>query len=540
MSPGVSRDLILTGFMGTGKTSIGRMLAKRLNRRFLDMDTEIERRAGNTIPQIFIKNGEAAFRRMETSIIEELVSRSGKPPMVISTGGGALVDYENRRKMIQSGTVVCLSASPAEIMSRTNPGASGDRPLLNNSNPREEIERLLADRKRAYTSIPWQVDTNDLTQEQVVQRVLEYVDVVSLPVRYPTGEYPIHVGNGLLAHVGEAISATGAVQAGTRTAVVSNPVVAPLYWPKVENSLSAAGLDPFLCLIPDGEQHKTLATVAGLYDRFLEGELDRSGVVVALGGGVTGDIAGFAAATFLRGVGLVQIPTTLLSMVDSSVGGKTGVDMEQGKNLVGAFKQPECVVIDPQVLKTLAPVEYRSGVAETIKHGVIGDSELFDRMERIGQMLDGPYELGVPEIVRAVNVKIRVVESDPFEKGLRAVLNLGHTLGHALEKLSDYSLRHGEGVAIGMVAAGRIAVEMGMLDTATAGRIRTALETWGLPVCCPATEMETIWKVMARDKKRRGRTLNWILPRGISEVEIRSDVARGIVESVLHSMITVE
>jgi 3-dehydroquinate synthase len=380
------------------------------------------------------------------------------------------------------------------------------------------------------------VDTIDLTQEQVVQRVLEYVNVVTIPVRYPAGEYLLHVGNGILDHVGEAIQATGIPAKGLCVAVVSNPVVAPLYWSRVETSLQSVGFEPFLCLIPDGEEHKTLGTVAGLYDRFIEGKLDRGSVVVALGGGVTGDIAGFAAATFLRGVRLVQIPTTLLSMVDSSVGGKTGVDLVQGKNLVGAFKQPECVVIDPQVLSTLAPEEFRSGVAETIKHGVIGDPLLFEQMENNATMDKSPEAMGVSELVRAVNVKIQVVESDPFEKGQRAVLNLGHTLGHALEKLSDFKMRHGEGVAIGMVAASRISAEMGMLDFSVADRIESVLTNWGLPVTCPESDLEGIWKVMARDKKRRGKAISWILPRAIGNVEIRNDVPREIVDSVVQSM----
>lgn len=533
MCPGISRDLILTGFMGTGKTSVGQMAARQLDRKFLDMDVEIERRAGRTISQIFSQDGEAVFRALEASLIEELAGQS-ETPMVISTGGGALVDPENRRKMIRSGTVVCLDATADEIQRRTCSRAIDERPLINKPDPRAEIERLMAGRSEAYAAIPWHVDTTGLTQEEVVRRVLEFLDTVTIPVRHPAGEYPIHVRNGLLAKVGDAVRAAG-VKRGVRIAVVTNPVVGPLYWPTVEKSLGESGLDPFLCLVPDGEEDKTLDTVARLYEQFLDGELDRSGVVLALGGGVTGDIAGFAAATILRGVRFVQVPTTLLSMVDSSVGGKTGVDLERGKNLVGAFKQPECVVIDPQVLETLAPDEFRSGVAETLKHGVLGDWELFDRLEQLTNQKP-VYSVGVTEIVKALAVKIRIVESDPFERGRRAVLNLGHTVGHALEQLSNYTLRHGEGVAIGMVAASNLAVALGMLDEEAAKRIKMALAAWDLPVELPAVDLDELWKVMGRDKKRHGRTLNWILPRAIGEVEIRSDVPRQIVDAVLEQM----
>jgi len=544
--------IVLTGFMGTGKTAVGREVARRLARRFVDMDAEIEARAGKPIPRIFADDGEAAFRQMEAALCEELSVRPlgfsetlRVSPLVIATGGGALVDPANRALMLDSGTVVCLTCAVDEILRRVSATGDPDRPLLDVADRRAEIERLLETRREAYQAIPWQVDTTGLSVDEVAERVLEIAGAITLSVRHPGGQYPIHIGDRLLAHVGGALRAAG-VPAGGRIALVSNPVVAPLYGRQVEAGLRSAGLRPFACTIPDGEQHKTLDTVATLYDRFLDGGLDRSGTVLSLGGGVTGDIAGFAAATFMRGVRFAQVPTTLLAMVDASVGGKTGVDLPQGKNLVGAFKQPALVLIDSTVLRTLPPEEVRSGMAELIKHGIIADPALFAQLETSTPQpppsaLHSPSSilhssLAPSQISRALRVKIDVVEEDPFEHGRRAVLNLGHTVGHALERLSDFSLRHGEAVAIGMVAAARIAVKLGRADPSLADRIEGILSVWDLPVRCPPFDATAIWDAMAHDKKRRGRSLRWILPRAIGDVEITEDVPRDLVIAVLYNL----
>jgi 3-dehydroquinate synthase len=516
--------------MGTGKTEVGREVARRLKRPFLDMDAEIEVQAGKPIPRIFAEDGEAEFRQMEAALCTELSARQG---WVIATGGGALVDPDNRTMMLSSGTVVCLTCHVDEILQRLRASDESRRPLLDVANPRAEIERLLAARHEAYAAIPWQVDTSGLPVVEIARRVVALGDVVTLRVRHPGGEYPIHLGNGLLDHAGGAIRAVGTPE-GSRIAVVSSPTVAPLYGAQIEASLQSAGFRPFACSVPDGEQHKTLATVAALYEQFLANRLDRSGTVLALGGGVTGDVTGFAAATFMRGVRFAQVPTTVLSMADASVGGKTGVDLPQGKNLVGAFKQPEVVLIDPTVLATLPEAEIRSGMVEVIKHGVISDPVLFAELESTAPNLQCPISTG--QLARTLHVKIDVVEQDPFERGRRAVLNLGHTVGHGLERLSGFDLRHGEAVGIGMVAAARIAAELDRADPSLAERIETALATWGLPVRCPPFEPDAIWKAMTHDKKRQGRSLRWVLPRAIGQVEIREDVPRSIVEAVLRSM----
>jgi 3-dehydroquinate synthase len=284
--------------------------------------------------------------------------------------------------------------------------------------------------------------------------------------------------------------------------------------------------------MPDGEAHKTLETLAGLYDQFVEGGLDRSGAVLALGGGVTCDVAGLGAATYMRGLPVVQVPTTLLAMVDASVGGKTAVDLPQGKNLVGAFKQPALVAIDPLVLDSLPRPEIASGMAELLKHGVLADPELFE------ELAAGPPDRATwPRLIaRSLQVKIEVVEEDPFERGRRAVLNLGHTAGHALEQLSGYQMRHGEGVSVGMVVAARIAVALGMAEAGLDERIARVLAAYHLPVECPPLEAAAVWDAMGRDKKKRGKVLRWILPREIGVVEIVEGVPRETVIDILREM----
>jgi len=520
----MAHNIVLTGLMGTGKSSVAHKVSQLLDRPLVNMDAEIEKRAGKPIPRIFAEDGEGSFRQLEAELGRELSQQMG---LIIDTGGGALVNPASRKLLMNSSTVLCLTCSAGEILQRV---AGSDRPLLQVADPHAEIERLLVQRAEAYAAIPWQIDTTGRTIEDVAREVIALIEINTLTVEHPGGRYPIHIGLGLLDRVGDILRAAG-VPAGGRVALVSNSVVAPLYAEQVENSLRAAGLDPFQCTIPDGEQHKTLDSVTSLYDQFLAGRLDRSGTVLALGGGVTGDIAGFAAASFMRGVRFAQIPTTVLSMADASVGGKTGVDLPQGKNLAGAFKQPAVVIIDPEVLVTLPAEEYRSGMAEVIKHGVISDPQLFTVLQ------SGPINPLTPQLLaQTVQVKIEVVEEDPYERGRRAVLNLGHTVGHGLEKLSQFQLRHGEAVAIGMTAAVRIAAELEWCNRSLAQRIEASLAAWSLPTRCPPFRVDDIWAAMTHDKKRQGYGLRWVLPREIGRVQINDEVPAAVVRSVLLNM----
>jgi 3-dehydroquinate synthase len=488
------------------------------------MDAEIEKRAGKPISAIFEGEGEAAFREMEATLCRELSVQQG---LVIATGGGALVDPNNRRRMIASGPTFCLWCEPGEIVRRL--AHLQDRPLLDVGDRRNEIERLLDARSEAYAAIPRAVHTTGRSINEVAGEVIEQAKSILLPVHYPGGSYPIHIGRGLLGELG---ALARALPVGQRIAVVTNPTVGALYAGDALAALGDAGLDPALCTMPDGEEYKTLDTLSGLYEQFLKAGLDRSGAVLALGGGVVCDVAGFAAATYMRGVPVIQVPTTLLAMMDASVGGKTAVDLPQGKNLVGAFKQPAGVAIDPVVLDTLPDAEVASGMAELIKHAVLADPELLDELERT------PWDEAprAQWIARSLQVKIEVVEEDPYERGRRAVLNLGHTTGHALEQQSGYGLRHGEGVSIGMVAAARIAAATGRADPTLAERIGAVLQRHGLPVRCPPVGAEGIWEAMGRDKKKQGRALRWVLPNAVGQIEIASDVPRRVVLEVLREM----
>ncbi len=372
------RNIILTGFMGTGKTTIGRLLAERLGRRFVDMDEHIEARFAKSISRIFAEDGEPAFRVAEAELCQQFADERG---IIISTGGGALVNPLNRKLLSESGILICLTATADVILERV--AQVTDRPLLPGTldERRQRIRALLNERRQAYGAIAHQVDTTDHTPVEIVERLLdtlaaemEATGMTRIPVREPGGSYQICIGEGLLAHTGQLLYNRD-IHRGP-VAIVTNAAIAEHYADIVSTSLRDAGYTPAVCMIPEGEQHKTLATVADLYSQFLVHQLDRHSPVLALGGGVIGDTAGFAAASFLRGVPFVQIPTSLLSMVDASVGGKTGVDLPQGKNLVGAFKQPTVVVIDPSVLQTLPAAEFRSGLAEVVKHGIIGAPEL--------------------------------------------------------------------------------------------------------------------------------------------------------------------
>jgi 3-dehydroquinate synthase len=395
-----------------------------------------------------------------------------------------------------------------------------------------QIDHLLERRRNAYARIPLQVDTTGLTPDEIVERVqaalegdAEVAGMTRLEVPTPQGSYHICIGDGLLYQVGTLMANRG-LSPG-KAAIVTNPNVGKHYGETVADSLRSSGFDPVICTVPEGEQHKTLATIAMIYDQFLDAGMDRNSPVLALGGGVIGDMAGFAAATYLRGVPFVQIPTSLLAMVDASVGGKTGVDLPQGKNLVGAFKQPVVVIIDPAVLTTLPGEEFRAGLAEVVKHGLIGSPELFRQLEGAG-----PTSLG--QLVKdAVRVKVDVVTEDPFEQGRRAVLNLGHTFGHAIELVSEFGVRHGEAVAIGLVAAAELSASLERCEPDLVERIRGVLGRLGLPVQATGYRAEDIHAAMAHDKKRKGKTLRFVIPQGVGDVVVIDDPGRSAVRAAL-------
>lgn len=526
------RNIILTGFMGVGKSTVGRLLAERLNRRFVDMDDVLVARFGKPIPAIFAEEGEEAFHVAEARLCQELADEAN---LVVSTGGGALVNEQSRQAFEATGTVVCLHAAEATILARV--AATTDRPLLpgEEDERRQRVHALLQQRRLAYGAIAYQVDTTSLAAVEVADQVIEAAagdqearGLNRISVYSPAGDYDLLLGNGILADAGRLLANRG-LRPGL-AALVTNAMIRP-HAETLAASLTAAGFTPVICIVPEGEQHKTLASVATLYDQFIAAGLDRQSVVIAVGGGVVGDMAGFAAASYLRGVPFIQAPTSLLAMVDASVGGKTGVDLPQGKNLVGAFKQPVAVLMDVAVLATLPSDEFRSGLAEVVKHGVIGAPRLFTQLED-----EGPVNL-LQLVADAVRVKVRVVEADPYERGVRATLNLGHTFGHAIEQVSHYQMRHGDAVAVGMVAAANMAVALGRGDAALAARIRDLLERLGLPVSVAGYSVAAIHAAMAQDKKRSGKKLRFIIPQALGDVAVIDDPGDDVVAQAIASVV---
>ncbi len=345
--------------------------------------------------------------------------------------------------------------------------------------------------------------------------------MTTLPVKAPGGGYDVLLGRGPLAQLPELLKERGLA---TRTAVVTNDTLAPLYGASLVDALPNA----FLASVPDGEQHKSLETLSTIFDKLIAGGLGRDGLVVALGGGVICDMAGLAAATYMRGVKLVQVPTSLLAMVDASVGGKVAVDLPAGKNLVGAFKQPDLVVIDTAVLDTLPAAELRAGLAEVVKAGLIADPTLLDTLEGDWPRLD--------VIRRALEVKIEVVAADPYEDDVRAHLNLGHTFAHAIEVCSNYGTRHGEAVAVGLVAALRLSARLGLAQQSLGERIETLLTHLALPTRHDIDSVERLWNAMARDKKAHAGQRRFVLLRDLGQVEVVSDVRRDDVLAVLEEL----
>ena len=351
----------------------------------------------------------------------------------------------------------------------------------------------------------------------------------SIPVELSTHPYPIVIGDGALGSLGAQVQAQG-FKAGTKVLVVTNPVVNGHYGATALASLRAAGYDAHLLEIDAGEDQKTPATVGLIHDAAFAQKLERGSLIVALGGGVVGDMAGFAAASWLRGIAVVQVPTTLLAMVDAAIGGKTGVNHPGGKNLIGAFHQPRLVLIDPQCLATLPPREFRAGMAEVIKYGVIGDGALFGDLEAAGERLASmdqlPPTLLQQILERSAAAKAKVVAADEREGGLRAILNYGHTLGHVVEALCGYgTYLHGEAVAIGMVAAGELSLELGLWSADDQRRQRQVIAAAGLPVRWPELQAEAVLACLQGDKKVRDGRVRFVLPTALGAVEIRDDVS---------------
>ena len=501
-------SIFLYGPSGSGKSTIGKILAANLNLSFFDLDEEIETRSGKAIPEIFATEGESSFRDKELQTLG-LILTPGE--QVIALGGGALTITECRELAEASGQIILLNASAETLLARLQADTT-ERPLLT-GNARENLANLLAKRKDHYASFPLKVDTAEKTPADIaweIQVLLGMFHVRGMATKQNPA-YDVRVQSGGLDELGELLKGRGL---RGPVAIVTDENVGEQYLARATAALTKSGFEAHGVTIPAGETHKTLDTVSKLWDAFLSAKIERGSTIIGLGGGVVGDLSGFAAATYLRGAAWVAVPTSLLAMVDASLGGKTGADLPKGKNLIGAFHPPRLVLADPQVIGTLPKAEFISGMAEVIKHGVIADAELFQNIPSLDKM-----------VRRAMAVKIQIIEQDPYEKGIRAALNLAHTVGHGVELVSGFTVRHGEAVAIGMVVESHMAEKIALAPPGLANQIADVLHEIGLPTEIPSgMNRVEIVAAMQRDKKKADGVVRFALPRAIGDVQIGVEV----------------
>ena len=543
-------NIILVGMMGAGKTTIGKALASSLDKEFVDSDHEIQERTGVKIPVIFEIEGEAGFRKRESEALLEL---SQKRNIILATGGGAILNPENRQLLKRSGIVIYLRASVNDLYRRTR--HDKNRPLLQTQNLYARLNELYVQRDALYRETAHVIiDSGKQGVRFLVQKLINKLISIdfntimqgdqsnimqTITVDFtPSAEkrsYPIHIGHGILQHIDLIVSCLPQ----KRVAIVSNSAVAPLYLEKLQTALEKRGVRTMPIILPDGETHKNWETLNIIFDALLKNHCERNTTILALGGGVVGDLTGFAAATYLRGVPFIQIPTTLLAQVDSSVGGKTGINHPLGKNMIGAFYQPLMVLADSATLNTLPDRELRAGLAEVIKYGLIRDPAFFDWLEQNMHRLLARDPVTLNEAIqRSCENKAEIVAADEKEKGIRALLNLGHTFGHAIENGMGYGVwLHGEAVAAGTVMAAELSRRMKLIGEADVQRIRKIFIQAGLPVVAPEMPAEKYLELMLLDKKVESGKTRFIVLNRIGEAVMRADITPAVLnETILACM----
>lgn len=538
--------------MGSGKTTVGRALAKKLNKRFIDSDHEIEARTGVSIPVIFEIEGEVSFRQREAEVIRDLTAQDG---IVLATGGGAILNKDSRRYLQERGTVIYLHASVNSILQRTR--NDKNRPLLRTADPRKKLEELESQRHPLYQEIAdLVIETGRPNVQHLVQNILDKFPRPDVSERFPQKHpsmhkteagfhtlnvelgdrsYPITIGAGVL---NDASVLADRIK-GKSVVIVTNTVVAPLYLSSLEKTLCGIGKTCSAVILPDGEEHKHWGSLMMIFDHLLEQKCDRKITLIALGGGVIGDMTGFAAATYMRGVPFVQIPTTLLSQVDSSVGGKTGINHPLGKNMIGAFYQPQAVIADTSTLTTLPDNELSAGLAEIIKHGAIIDLAFFEWLEANMLKLRARDEQALAyAVIRSCEIKADVVRQDEREGGLRAILNFGHTFGHAIESGLGYGKwLHGEAVGCGMVMAADLSCRLGYIDFVTKTRIKQLVEAAGLPIIAPDLGEQRWLELMEVDKKNEGGQIKFILLKPLGHSVITNVPEELLLQTLRHCIL---
>ena len=491
--------VFLSGPMGAGKSTVGPRVAESLGLAFVDLDAALAARVGQPAGAFLAAAGESAFREAEAELLGELLAGA---PRVVALGGGTVTVRALRRRLLRAGTLVTLRAPAHVLAARVGDGTG--RPLLA-GDVRARLEALLEARAGAYEEAHGVVDAAG-EAEAVAAAVCAVVRDAPVPVPLGRRSYRVEIGRGVRARL---TARTG----GRMAVVVADENTAP--WAR--DVVTGAGRRVDVTLRP-GEEHKDVTAVGRIWDAALGAGLDRGALVVAVGGGVVGDLAGFAAATLLRGVAFGQVPTSLLAMVDSSVGGKTGFDRPEGKNLVGAFHQPDFVLCDVETLSTLPAEERIAGLAEVVKSAWLDTEEAVVALERDAAALRaGEEEATLRAVRRSVALKARIVATDEEEAGRRRLLNLGHTVGHALEAALGYgALRHGEAVSLGLVAAARLGRRLGRFPAGALPRLVALLDALGLPTeldAALAKGGEAVWRFAAADKKRAaGGKVAFIVP----------------------------
>lgn len=508
--------VFLSGPMGSGKSTVGRVLAGRMGVPFVDLDARIEAEQGASVRAIFRDRGEATFRAIERETAARVAAEPGA--RVVALGGGTVIDRDTRRMLLARGVLVTLHAPAAELARRV--ARAEERPLLASAPDVEKVlSGILEERAAAYAECHGRVETTGRDAESIASEIVELARERPVPVALGERSYRVEIGSGVASRLGPRLREAGA--SGLAVVVGDENVESP--WAAAARArVEAAGLRAVPVTLPPGEAHKTLASVEAIWDAALAAGIDRHGAVVAVGGGVVGDLAAFAASTLLRGVALVQVPTSLLAMVDSSVGGKTGFDRPQGKNLVGSFHQPRAVLCDVDALSTLDRAERIAGLAEVVKSAWIDGERAVAQLERDAAALVACDPDATVRAVRmSVALKARIVAEDEHERGPRALLNLGHTLGHAIEAASGYTMRHGEAVARGMVAAIRIARGLGDATEAEERRMVALLEALELPVDPERFLDARSLAFVGSDKKRKGSDVRFVSPGAPGAVGLR-------------------
>jgi 3-dehydroquinate synthase len=561
--------IFLTGMMGAGKSTVASFLAQAIGGQVLDLDEQIERRVGIPtaayLAQLLAQEGavvgEAKFRAVERETLEALLASLDGQGAVIATGGGAVLERENRRSMRRFGVIVYLEVEAQELVRRlSKPAQQAARPLLAGTDLADRVNSLLAARRQAYLDCDLRVDAHLPAHEVAVAIATrlglnpampshaesivgaEMGESVPVGVPLPEKDYAVHVAPGLLAHLGAVIARCH--PRAKRVALVSDTNVMPIYGGRARASIAASGLQVDSFEVPAGEASKNHQELLRLVEGFIEAGLSRHDVVVALGGGVIGDLAGLAAATFMRGIPFIQCPTSLLAQVDASVGGKVAIDLPSGKNLFGVFHFPSAVLIDPDVLTTLDQRERSCGLAEMLKHALLFSKEHFALLrEQAPAILRSDRSVLTRLIAQSVRFKAECVAGDPFEMGAgagagRALLNLGHTVGHAIENISNFSCKHGEAVALGLVAAARLSHTIGLAPATLEPEIVTTLRDFALPTqldtWLDVAHRDALLNYLARDKKRRGSGLDYVALRAIGEPQIVNMRPEDVLSSILN------